>query len=82
MLEKIPARLKVIRHVRPRYACRACEAVLQAPASDLPPDDERLSDDAEPPQVHSAAHGATGRILTLRGLPDAIARLQRTVAAG
>ena len=25
VLEKIPARLKVIRHVRPRYACRACE---------------------------------------------------------
>ena len=24
VLEKIPARLKVIRHVRPRYACRAC----------------------------------------------------------
>lgn len=36
VLEKIPARLKVIRHVRPRYACRACEAILQAPAPDLP----------------------------------------------
>ncbi len=36
VLEKIPARLKVIRHIRPRYACRACEAVLQAPAPDLP----------------------------------------------
>jgi transposase len=36
VLEKVPARLKVIRHVRPRYACRACEAVLQAPAPDLP----------------------------------------------
>jgi transposase len=36
VLEKIPARLKVIRHVRPRYACRACEAVLQASAPDLP----------------------------------------------
>jgi len=36
VLEKIPARLKVIRHVRPRYACRACETVLQAPAPDLP----------------------------------------------
>ena len=36
MLEKIPARLKVIRHVRPRYACRACEAVLQAPVPALP----------------------------------------------
>ncbi len=36
VLEKTPARLKVIRHVRPRYACRACEAVLQAPAPALP----------------------------------------------
>jgi transposase len=36
VLEKIPARLKVIRHVRPRYACRKCEAVFQAPAPELP----------------------------------------------
>ena len=36
ILEKIPARLKVIRHVRPRYACRVCEAVFQAPAPNLP----------------------------------------------
>ena len=36
VLEKIPARLKVIRHVRPRYACRVCEAVFQAPAPNLP----------------------------------------------
>lgn len=36
VLEKIPARLKVIRHVRPRYACRACEAVIQAPVPAMP----------------------------------------------
>ena len=36
VLEKMPARLKVIRHVRPRYACRVCEQVFQAPAPDLP----------------------------------------------
>ena len=36
VLEKIPARLKVIRHVRPRYACRACEAMMQAPVPALP----------------------------------------------
>ena len=36
VLEKIPARLKVIRHVRPRYACRQCEGVFQAPVPDLP----------------------------------------------
>lgn len=36
VLEKIPARLKVIRHVRPKYACRLCEAIFQAPAPELP----------------------------------------------
>lgn len=36
VLEKIPAKLKVIRHVRPKYACRLCEAVFQAPAPELP----------------------------------------------
>jgi transposase len=36
VLEKIPATLKVIRHVRPKYACRVCETVFQAPAPDLP----------------------------------------------
>jgi transposase len=36
VLETIPARLKVIRHVRPKYACRVCERVFQAPAPDLP----------------------------------------------
>src|SRR5580765_7559847 len=36
VLEKIPARLKVIRHVRPKLSCRSCERILQAPAPDLP----------------------------------------------
>lgn len=36
ILEKIPARLKVIRHVRPKLSCRSCEKILQAPAPDLP----------------------------------------------
>jgi transposase len=36
VLEKIPSRLMVIRHIRPRYACRVCERVFQAPAPDLP----------------------------------------------
>ena len=36
VLEKIPAKLKVIRHVRPKYACRLCEDVFQAPAPELP----------------------------------------------
>jgi transposase len=36
VLEKIPARFKVIQHLRPKYACRLCEAVFQAPAPELP----------------------------------------------
>jgi transposase len=36
VLEKIPTRLKVIRHVRPKYACRLCERIFQAPAPELP----------------------------------------------
>ena len=36
VLEKIPARLKVIRHIRPKLSCRACETIIQAPAPDLP----------------------------------------------
>jgi transposase len=36
VLEKIPSQLKVIRYIRPIYACRACEMVTQAPAPDLP----------------------------------------------
>ena len=33
VLERIPSQLKVIRYVRPIYACRACAMVTQAPAS-------------------------------------------------
>lgn len=36
VLEKIPARLKVIRHIRPKLSCRCCQRVMQAPAPDLP----------------------------------------------
>ena len=36
VLEKIPARLKVIRHVRPKLSCRGCETIIQAPSPDLP----------------------------------------------
>jgi transposase len=36
VLEKIPARLKVIRHIRPKLSCRGCETILQAPSPDLP----------------------------------------------
>jgi transposase len=36
VLEKIPVQLKVIRYIRPKLACRTCEAVFQAPSPDLP----------------------------------------------
>lgn len=31
-LEHVPARFKVIRHVREKFSCRACDTVIQAPA--------------------------------------------------
>jgi transposase len=36
MLEYIPARFKVIRHVRPKLACRRCDTIVQAAAPDRP----------------------------------------------
>lgn len=35
-LEFVPQHFKVIRHVRPRLACRCCQKVLQAPAPSRP----------------------------------------------
>ncbi|RSY00331.1 hypothetical protein DAH81_24970 [Sphingomonas koreensis] len=35
-LDYVPARFRVIRHVRPRLVCRSCEQIRQAPAVDLP----------------------------------------------
>src|SRR5579872_2422789 len=31
LLEYIPASFKVIRHVRPKFSCRSCESITQAP---------------------------------------------------
>ena len=36
MLEYVPARFKVIRHVRPKLACSGCETIIQAPAASRP----------------------------------------------
>jgi transposase len=36
VLDYIPGRFQVIRHVRPKYACRCCEAITQAPAAPMP----------------------------------------------
>jgi len=37
-LERIPASFKVIRHVRPKFACAGCESVVEAPAPVRPID--------------------------------------------
>jgi transposase len=36
VLDYEPAQFKVIRHVRPRFACRACESICQEPMPSLP----------------------------------------------
>jgi transposase len=36
VLEYIPGRFEVARHVRPAVSCRKCEAMMQAPMPDLP----------------------------------------------
>lgn len=36
ILEYRPARFHVVRHVRPKFSCRHCEAIAQAPLPDLP----------------------------------------------
>jgi transposase len=36
VLDYIPGRFQVIRHVRPKYACRHCDAITQASAPALP----------------------------------------------
>lgn len=36
VLEYVPARFHVVRHVRPKMACKKCDAISQAPAPALP----------------------------------------------
>ncbi|MDE2498568.1 MAG: IS66 family transposase [Alphaproteobacteria bacterium] len=36
VLEYVPASFKVIRHVRPKFSCRRCEGITQAPMPSLP----------------------------------------------
>jgi transposase len=36
VLDYVPGRFRVIRHVRPKYACMACDAITQAAAPALP----------------------------------------------
>jgi transposase len=36
VLEYVPSRFKVIRHLRPKVSCRSCETIIQAPMPSLP----------------------------------------------
>ena len=36
VLDYVPGRFQVIRHVRPKYACTACDVITQAPAPAMP----------------------------------------------
>jgi transposase len=36
VLERIPARYKVVRHIRPKFSCAKCQTVVQAPAASRP----------------------------------------------
>ncbi len=36
VLDYVPGRFRVLRHVRPKFSCRGCEAITQAPAPSLP----------------------------------------------
>jgi len=36
VLDYVPGRFQVIRHVRPKYACTACDAITQAPVPAMP----------------------------------------------
>jgi transposase len=36
LLEYVPSRFKVIRHVRPKFSCTACQQIVQAPAPSRP----------------------------------------------
>lgn len=36
MLDYVPASFRVTRHVRPKFSCRSCKTITQAPAPRLP----------------------------------------------
>jgi transposase len=36
VLDYVPGHFQVIRHVRPKYACKSCDAITQAPAPAMP----------------------------------------------
>jgi len=36
VLDYVPASFRVLRHVRPKFSCRVCESITQAPAPEMP----------------------------------------------
>lgn len=36
ILDYVPGSFRVVRHVRPKFSCRCCETIVQAPVPDLP----------------------------------------------
>jgi hypothetical protein len=68
VLDYVPARFKVIRHVRPRFACRTCESVHQMPMPSLP-------GRARPAGPGAAGPGAGRQVLRSSAALSAIADL-------
>ena len=73
ILDYIPGRFQVIRHVRPKYACRRCDAITQAPAP-------AIADTARPRRPRHA--GASAGLEILRSSAACIGRARSTRATG
>jgi transposase len=72
VLDYVPGRFRVVRHVRPKYACRQCDAITQAPAPALPTPRGR------------AAPGMLAHLLVAewRALPPVALRLPSPIRSG
>ncbi len=68
VLDDIPGRFRVIRHVRPKYACRRCDAITPAPAPALPTPRGRAAPGmlAHLAGIVTPSMAATGSISTAR----------------
>ena len=58
VLDYVPGHFQVIRHVRPKYSCAACDAITQAPAPALPTPRGR---DGRGPRTRHSRRPAAGR---------------------
>ena len=57
MLDIEPIVFKVIRHVRPKFSCRACEKIVQAPAPDKDKLADQLREQSAQAKQDAARHG-------------------------